>query len=36
MMRNIPKQTHILVVWIVLVLAAQRIMGIILANHSLL
>jgi hypothetical protein len=36
MLRNIPKQIYILVVLVMLVLAAYRIVGIILANHSLL
>jgi len=36
MMRNIPEQIYILVVLVMLVLAAYRIMGIILANHFLL
>jgi hypothetical protein len=33
-MRNVPKQIHILVVLLMLVLAAYRIGGIILVNRS--
>jgi hypothetical protein len=36
MMRNIPKQMHLFVILVMLGLAALRMVGILLANYSLI